>query len=99
MIQSVIPVMRTQNEGKIVNITSIAGYSGLPFQAVYSATKCTAYANRKPSASLSQPISSVVHLRLETWQPIFRIADIMYQLKKLSYHAIYEASEMIWMYM
>ena len=39
VIQSVIPVMRTQNEGKIINITSIAGYSGLPFRAVYSATK------------------------------------------------------------
>ena len=39
VIQSVVPVMRTQNKGKIINITSIAGYSGLPFRAAYSATK------------------------------------------------------------
>ena len=39
VIQSVIPFMRAQNKGKIINITSIAGYSGLPFRAAYSATK------------------------------------------------------------
>ena len=39
VLQSVLPVMRTQNKGKIINITSIAGYSGLPFRAAYSATK------------------------------------------------------------
>jgi len=39
VIQSIIPVMRRQNKGKIINITSIAGYSGLPFRAAYSATK------------------------------------------------------------
>lgn len=39
VIQSVLPVMRTQNKGKIINITSIAGYSGLPFRGAYSATK------------------------------------------------------------
>ena len=39
VLQSVQPVMRTQNKGKIINITSIAGYSGLPFRAAYSATK------------------------------------------------------------
>ena len=39
VIQCVIPVMRKHNKGKIINITSIAGYSGLPFRGVYSATK------------------------------------------------------------
>ena len=39
VLQSVLPVMRKQNKGKIINITSIAGYSGLPFRAAYSATK------------------------------------------------------------
>lgn len=39
VIQSPVPVMRSQNKGKISNITSIAGYSGLPFRAAYSATK------------------------------------------------------------
>jgi NAD(P)-dependent dehydrogenase (short-subunit alcohol dehydrogenase family) len=39
VLQSVLPVMRTQNKGKIINITSIAAYAGLPFRAAYSATK------------------------------------------------------------
>jgi NAD(P)-dependent dehydrogenase (short-subunit alcohol dehydrogenase family) len=39
VLQSVLPVMRTQNKGKIINITSIAAYSGLPFRAAYSASK------------------------------------------------------------
>lgn len=38
-IQEVIPIMRKQGEGRIINISSIAGYSGLPFRSVYSATK------------------------------------------------------------
>ena len=101
VIQSVIPVMRTQNEGKIVNITSIAGYSGLPFRAVYSATKSALHMlTESLRLELKQPISSVVHLRLETWQPIFRIADIMCQLgKTLPIMRFTELSEMIWMYM
>ena len=39
MIKKVVPIMRAQNEGLIINITSIAGYMGLPFRGVYSATK------------------------------------------------------------
>lgn len=37
--KSVLPIMRKQKSGMIVNITSIAGYMGLPFRGVYSATK------------------------------------------------------------
>ncbi len=39
LIQEVTPVMRMQKGGKIINISSIAGYTGLPFRGVYSATK------------------------------------------------------------
>lgn len=39
MIQSVLPQMRKQGKGLIINITSIAGYMGLPFRGVYSASK------------------------------------------------------------
>lgn len=39
MIQAVLPHMRKQGGGTIVNITSIAGYMGLPFRGLYSATK------------------------------------------------------------
>ena len=39
MIQSVLPQMRKQKSGLIINITSIAGYMGLPYRGIYSATK------------------------------------------------------------
>jgi len=39
LIKSVLPSMRKQNSGLIINITSIAGYMGLPYRGVYSASK------------------------------------------------------------
>ena len=39
MIQAVLPTMRKHTFGKIINITSIAGYMGLPFRGAYSASK------------------------------------------------------------
>lgn len=39
VIQAVLPVMRKNKSGFIINITSIAGYMGLPFRGIYSATK------------------------------------------------------------
>ncbi|PQJ73970.1 SDR family oxidoreductase [Polaribacter gangjinensis] len=39
LMKSVLPTMRAQKSGLIINITSIAGYMGLPFRGVYSATK------------------------------------------------------------
>ncbi len=39
VIKTVLPQMRLQNSGLIINITSIAGYMGLPYRGVYSASK------------------------------------------------------------
>ncbi|NVJ88632.1 MAG: SDR family oxidoreductase [Flavobacteriaceae bacterium] len=39
VMKSVLPTMRKQKSGFIINITSIAGYMGLPYRGVYSATK------------------------------------------------------------
>ncbi len=39
LIQKVLPVMRRQQAGIIINISSIAGYTGLPLRGFYSATK------------------------------------------------------------
>lgn len=39
VIKAVLPQMRQQNSGLIINITSIAGYMGLPYRGVYSASK------------------------------------------------------------
>jgi short-subunit dehydrogenase len=38
-MQAVIPVMKQQGRGTIINISSVAGHIPIPFHAVYSATK------------------------------------------------------------
>lgn len=39
VMKAVLPQMRLQQSGLIINVTSIAGYMGLPFRGVYSASK------------------------------------------------------------
>lgn len=39
VMQAVLPQLRAQRSGLIINITSIAGYMGLPFRSAYSASK------------------------------------------------------------
>ena len=39
VMKGVLPQMRKQRSGLIINVTSIAGYMGLPFLGIYSATK------------------------------------------------------------
>lgn len=39
VMKAVLPQMRKQKSGLIINITSIAGYMGLPFRGIYSASK------------------------------------------------------------
>lgn len=39
VIKAVLPQMRKQQSGLIINVTSIAGYMGLPYRGVYSASK------------------------------------------------------------
>lgn len=39
VMKAVLPQMRKQQQGLIINITSIAGYMGLPFRSVYSSSK------------------------------------------------------------
>ncbi len=39
VIKSVLPQMRQQGKGLIVNVTSIAGYMGLPYRGIYSSSK------------------------------------------------------------
>lgn len=38
-MQAVIPIMRKQSSGAIINISSVAGHIPLPFHSIYSATK------------------------------------------------------------
>ncbi len=39
VMKAVLPQMRDQKSGLIINITSIAGYMGLPYRGIYSASK------------------------------------------------------------
>ncbi|WP_405414386.1 SDR family oxidoreductase [Maribacter sp. Asnod1-A12] len=39
VMNKVLPVMRIQKSGLVINITSIAGYMGLPYRGIYSASK------------------------------------------------------------
>jgi short-subunit dehydrogenase len=39
VMKAVLPQMRKQKSGMILNVTSIAGYMGLPFRGLYSASK------------------------------------------------------------
>ena len=39
VMKSVLPHMRSQKSGLIINITSIAGYMGLPYRGIYSSCK------------------------------------------------------------
>jgi len=39
VVKSVLPLMRTQRSGYIINIGSVAGFAGAPGWSVYSATK------------------------------------------------------------
>lgn len=41
VMKAVLPQMRKQQSGKIINITSIAGYMGLPYRGIYSASKAS----------------------------------------------------------
>src|SRR6202051_2304190 len=49
-MQAVIPVMREQGGGTIINISSVAGHIPLPFHAAYSATKFALNAMGKAAA-------------------------------------------------
>lgn len=53
--RQVLPAMRKQQEGYIINVTSIAGLMGLPFRGIYSASK---HAVEGFSESLSQEVRS-----------------------------------------
>src|SRR5436189_584888 len=59
---AVIPVMKQQGEGTIINISSVAGHIPLPFHAVYSATK---FRSEEHTSELQSPMYLVCRLLLE----------------------------------
>ncbi|ULO09562.1 SDR family oxidoreductase [Paenibacillus sp. 19GGS1-52] len=59
-IAAVLPTMREQQSGHIINLSSVAGYSVTPLSSVYSATK---FAVRAISEGLRQEESPASHIR------------------------------------
>ena len=52
-MQAVIPVMKQQGSGTIINVSSVAGHIPIPFHAVYGATKFAINASAKLRGSNS----------------------------------------------
>lgn len=71
LLGAVVPVMRTQGEGVIVNISSIAGKFGLPHSGVYAATK---HAVEAISESLSHELA-LSGIRVVVIEPGFFVTD------------------------
>lgn len=72
MIQAVLPVMRKQRSGRIVNIGSIAGFVPLPYSAAYCASK---HALRGLSESLDHEVRGF-GIRVSIVEPGFIRTDI-----------------------
>jgi NADP-dependent 3-hydroxy acid dehydrogenase YdfG len=65
-IAAVLPTMREQQSGHIINISSVAGHTVSPTSAVYSATK---FAVRAISEGLRQEESPTSHIRTTIISP------------------------------
>ncbi|POC77784.1 short-chain dehydrogenase/reductase, partial [Vibrio vulnificus] len=55
MTKAVLPYMRNQREGRIINISSVGGLVGQPFNEIYCATKFGVEGYTEAMASYVQP--------------------------------------------
>jgi NAD(P)-dependent dehydrogenase (short-subunit alcohol dehydrogenase family) len=73
MIRAVLPAMREQGRGRIVNVGSIAGFLPLPYSAAYCASK---HALRGLAESLDHEVRSL-GIRVSVVEPGFIRTDIV----------------------
>ena len=74
MVKAVLPYMRKQKAGRIINIGSIAGTIPVPFQGTYAATKAALLAY---SQALRQEVKEF-HIHISLVQPGFISTEIMH---------------------
>lgn len=55
MVREIVPIMRAQGGGRIVNLSSVAGVAPIPFQAWYSVTKASVNAYTMALANEVRP--------------------------------------------
>ena len=92
--QQVLPVMREQQSGLIINVTSIGGYMGLPFRGFYSASKgALGIVSEALRMEVKQFGVDVVTLAPGDYATDIAARRIYSPLKdKSSYYAVYKAS-------
>ncbi|MEK5492502.1 SDR family oxidoreductase [Paenibacillus sp. FSL R7-0297] len=84
-IAAVLPIMREQQSGHIINLSSVAGYSVSPSSAVYSATK---YAVRAISEGLRQEESPASHIRSTIISPGMTDTELTHTISSPEIRAI-----------
>ena len=55
MTKAVLPIMRSQREGRVINISSVGGLVGQPFNEIYCAAKFGVEGYTESLASYIQP--------------------------------------------
>ena len=89
MVKAVLPIMRKQGNGQIINMSSLAGTIALPFSGFYSAGKAAILAY---SEALRHEVKSF-NIKVSTVEPGFFKTNIMNSSKHVS-EPIQEYSEM-----
>ena len=86
LMQEVLPYMRNAKKGRIINITSIAAYMGLPYRGIYSSTK----AALKVATEALRMETRDFHIKMSNVAPgdfATNIASSRYQVPKAAHSA------------
>lgn len=70
MTKAVLPYMRNQRDGRIINISSVGGLVGQPFNEIYCATKFGVEGYTEAMASYVQPEFNIKFTHRTRWHSI-----------------------------